>query len=120
MGLSIGFHDGKMTAIYELLYQMGVGPSRMCFYYTACAARLAVENPENLLLITKKIYPEVSRRCGAKQHTIEHGIRCVINRIWTKYPEAFSVQLDADLTKRPTPTEFIIMLARKVEFPLVS
>lgn len=120
MRLSIGFCDSKMMDIYTLLYQMGIGPNQITFYYVACATRLVIEDPENLLLITKRLYPEVAKRCGAKRGAVEHGIRHAIDRLWYNYPDAFKQELGVAISKRPTPAEFLIMIARKVEFAVAA
>lgn len=116
MRLTIGFRDAKMTEIYEILYQMGVGPNQITFFYTACAVRLVLENPEALLFVTKDLYPEVAKRCGSNRGAVGNGIRHVVDRIWRDCPEMIAREMGGNLNRKPTPAEFLIMIARKVQF----
>ena len=120
MDSAMGLNDTKTAVIYELLYQMGLGPHRVIFFYTACAARHVLEAPSDVLRITKNVYPEVARRCETNPSAVEHGIRRAINRIWKTNPQLFAIHLGVEVTKRPTPTWFLVLIARKVELILSS
>ena len=51
-----------MTAIYELLYRLGVTANYTGFFHTACAVSLCMEQPERLVLVTKWLYPAVAEQ----------------------------------------------------------
>ena len=43
-----------MAAVYDLLYQLGVTANYTCFFHTAGAVSLCVEQPDRLLLVAKR------------------------------------------------------------------
>lgn len=50
-----------MTAIYDLLYRLGVTANYTGFFHTAYAVSLCIGRPDRLLLVTKWLYPEVAK-----------------------------------------------------------
>lgn len=55
------FEADGLPEIYDLLYRLGATANHTGFFHTACAVRLAMEQPERLLLVTKWLYPEVAK-----------------------------------------------------------
>ena len=51
-----------MTAIYDLLYRLGVTANYTGFFHTAYAVSLCIGRPDRLLLVTKWLYPEVAKQ----------------------------------------------------------
>ena len=54
--------DLSTTAIYDVLYRLGITANYRGFFHTVFAVYLAAEQPERLMLVTKWLYPEVGRR----------------------------------------------------------
>lgn len=82
--------NSPLTAeIYDLLYRLGVSAESVAFFHTAYAVRLAVEQPQMLLLVTKWLYPEVARHYHTNWKAVERNIRRVVAAAWKHDPGAF-------------------------------
>ena len=97
--------------IYALLYRLGETADHTGFFYTACAIRLAIENPERLLYVTKWLYPDVARYYKTNWHAVERGIRLTIQIVWVNESELLSQLAGHPLLTKPRPAEFIQLLA---------
>ena len=100
--------------IYGILYDLNVRASTVAFFHTAYAVRLAAEQPEKLLFVTKWLYPEVAKHYHTNWKAVERNIRAVIQTVWEKSPEVLAELAEQPLLCRPTATQFIRMLAGQV------
>lgn len=104
--------DSPLTVeIYDLLYRLGVTAGSIAFFHTAYAVRLAVEQPQMLLLVTKWLYPEVARHYRTNWRAVERNIRRVIATVWKNEPELLCKLARRPLSSRPTPAQFLSILA---------
>lgn len=97
--------------IYDLLYRLGASANSVSFFHTAYAIRLAVEQPQMLLLVTKWLYPEVARQYHTNWKSVERNIRRLIAVVWREKPELLRELARGPLQGKPTPTQFLSILA---------
>ena len=74
--------DKKFCDIFDLLLQLGISANYNGFFQTACAVELCRADPERLLLVTKRVYPEVARLCDTSSSAVERNIRMVCGIAW--------------------------------------
>lgn len=100
----------QATEVYDLLYRLGATANHTGFFHTACAVRLALEQPQRLLLVTKWLYPDVAKQYRTNWQAVERNIRITIQQIWQNNPEALSAMAGRPIRERPRPAEFISIL----------
>lgn len=104
--------DSPITVeIYDLLYRLGVSANSIAFFHTAYAVRLAVEQPQMMLLVTKWLYPEVARHYRTNWKAVERNIRRVVATAWKHDPALLCRLARVPLPTKPTPTQFLSILA---------
>lgn len=96
--------------IYSLLYDLGVKADTVSFFHTAYAIRLAAEQPEKLLLITKWLYPEVARHYHSNWMAVERNIRRTVHTVWEKHPNQLMRLAGHKIPSKPTPAQFLAIL----------
>ena len=97
--------------IHDLLYKLGVTEKYMGFFHSSYAVYLTIRQPDRLLLITKKIYPEVARHYGTNWRAVERSIRTLVRAVWRQCPEVLSSIASGNLIKRPSNSQFIAIMA---------
>ena len=103
--MNIEFYD-----IFDLLYRLGISAHYTGFFQTACAVELCQAEPERLLLITKRVYPEVARLCKTSWSAVERNIRTVCGIAW-KHNRCLMEQLaHKSLPQKPYNTQFLTIL----------
>ena len=67
-----------MADLYGLLNQLGVTANYAGFFHMACAVSLCIEQPDRLLQVTKRLYPDVAKQYGTNWKAVEHtdGMLC--------------------------------------------
>nr|WP_326184800.1 sporulation initiation factor Spo0A C-terminal domain-containing protein [uncultured Oscillibacter sp.] len=103
--------DSLAVEIYDLLYRFGVSADSIAFFHTAYAVRLAVEQPQLLLLVTKWLYPEVARHYHTNWKAVERNIRRVVAAAWRNEPALLCSLARGPLPGRPAPAQFLSILA---------
>lgn len=102
--------DVNTTAIYELLYRLGITAAHRGFFPTAYAVYLACQQPERLMLVTKWLYPEVAQHyetgCGA----VEQNIRAAAGKAWESSRPLLERLARTDLPQRPSAAQFLAIL----------
>lgn len=107
--------DPEITsAIYSVLYDLGVSAETTSFFHTAYAIRLATEDQQKLLLVTKWLYPEVARHYHSNWHAVERNIRRIIHMIWLQNPERLQILAGKNLLCKPTPSQFLAILSTRL------
>ena len=106
--------------IYSLLYELGVKADTVAFFHTAYAARLAAEQPQKLLLVTKWLYPEVARHYHTNWKAVERNIRRTTFVVWSNQTDKLEALAEQLLATRPTPTEFLTILSRCLRGDLIA
>lgn len=104
-------NNSLTVEIYDLLYRFGISADSIAFFHTAYAVRLAVEQPQMLLLVTKWLYPEVAKQYRTNWRAVERNIRRVVAIAWKNDPALLSKLARAPLSSRPAPAQFLSILA---------
>ena len=102
--------DKEFCDIFDLLYQIGISANYTGFFQTACAVELCRAEPERLLLVTKKVYPEVARLCGTSWGAVEHNIRTVCGVAWKNNRRLLEQMAHKPLIKKPYNAHFLAIL----------
>lgn len=97
--------------IETLLYSIGLSENYAGFRHTATALEIALQDPDSLLLVTKLLYPETARRCDTSWTAVERNIRSMRHKAWTKEPGKLQSMAECSLISRPTPAQFLSILA---------
>lgn len=111
--------------IYHLLLRLGLTANYTCFFHTAYAIQLCVENQERLLLVTKRIYPEVARRYQTNWKAVERNIRTARDIIWRQSWSLLEALANQQLPQKLFPAQFLSILTYHIlstqeKLPLVQ
>ena len=107
--------DPEITsAIYSILYDLGVSAETTSFFHTAYAIRLATEDPQKLLLVTKWLYPEVARHYHTNWHAVERNIRTIVHLAWMRKPKHLEALAGRPLLDKPTSSQFLTILSNSL------
>ena len=96
--------------IRSLLRRLGVTEHYAGFSCTVCAVQLSLEDPARLRLITKRIYPDVARRCHTTSQRVERNIRTVSGTAWDKNRPLLLELAGFPLARRPNNASFLAIL----------
>ena len=70
------------------------------------------ENPEQLQVITKRLYRETGKKFGVSAASVERNLRTLIHFCWSRTDHSFLAHIaGTDLRTPPTNSEFLDMLA---------
>ena len=100
-----------ITVAYDLLYRLGITANYTGFFYVTYAVYLIQLQPERLLLVTKWLYPEVAKHYRTNWKAVERNIRTAVNVAWELHPEILEDMAGGPLSKRPSNTRFLAILA---------
>ena len=106
--------DELLTEIYDLLYNLGLTATRTHFFHASFAVYLAVQDPVRLLLVTKWLYPDVAKHYATNWKAVERNIRTAVTVVWRQNPRGLSQLAGYELQKKPTPTQFLNILANAI------
>ena len=102
--------DNGLYDIFELLCRLGISANSTGFFQTACAVELCRAEPERLLLITKKVYPEVARLCGTSWSAVERNIRTACGVAWENNRRLLKELAHRPLQQKPHNAQFLAIL----------
>ncbi|MDO4813003.1 MAG: sporulation initiation factor Spo0A C-terminal domain-containing protein [Eubacteriales bacterium] len=100
-----------LTEIYSELRALGVTANYIGFFQVSYAVFLALERPDSLLLVTKWLYPDVAKQYRTTPAAVERNIRKVVDLVWDGAPETLEQLAHHKLTRKPTASQFISILA---------
>lgn len=96
----------------RLLRLLGVSGKLSGFYYLVYMLELVKKKPENILLITKRLYRQTAQRFGTNADCVERNVRTLVRACWRQPDHTLLDRISGcPLTQPPTNTEFIDMLA---------
>lgn len=98
--------------IYNTLYQIGATTRYTGFFYTVYAVRLCIKQPDQLMLVTKCLYPDVAKHYNTTWYDVERNIRTLISAVWPSHSEDLEKIASAPLRKKPCVSEFLSILVR--------
>ena len=103
--------EKKFGDILELLCWLGISSNYTGFFQTACAVELCREEPERLLLITKRVYPEVAKLCGTSWSAVERNIRTACGIAWENHRPLLERLAHKPLPQKPYAAQFLAILS---------
>ena len=98
--------------IQELLRRIGIHQDHFGCALLAYAVQLALWEPDSLLCVTKKIYPQVAEAFHTKVSCVEQSLRAVIAQSWNTHQEVLQEIAAVPLPVRPTNSHMIALLCR--------
>lgn len=100
-----------MNKIYNLLHQLGISSNYTGFYPTADAINLCIQQQDRLVLVTKRLYPEIAKRHGTNWKNIEHHIRTISKLAWTRNRPLLEHVAEIPLQRPPSASSFLAVLS---------
>ena len=97
--------------IQHLLHRLGITERYAGYRYAMYAIQHSIEEPDRLRLVTKLIYLDVAGRYGATWMAVERNMRTIVSVAWDTDPLLLSELAGFPLTRRPTNTDFLAILA---------
>ena len=77
---------------------------------SASPLEFSLEDPARLRLLTKRIYPDVARRCHTTSQRVERNIRTVSGTAWDKNRPLLLELAGFPLARRPNNASFLAIL----------
>ena len=107
--------DGKITNIF---ITVGIPAHIKGYQFLREAIKMAIENPEVINSITKKLYPSIAERFETSASKVERAIRHAIEVAWNRgkienINTLFGVKVYSN-NEKPTNGEFIALVADKM------
>ena len=110
-GQETGDFEKPMDA-ERLLRCLGVTGRLVGFRYTIYMVECVCNEPEQIQLITKRLYPDTARLFKVSAASVERTLRTVVRTCWRQPDHSFLDHVaGVTLYRQPTNTEFIDMLA---------
>lgn len=106
--------DRLNQKICKLLYYLKLTPNYKGFYQMAYAVQLTVRDPQDLLGVTKRLYPEIAKYCGTTSGAVERNIRTAINVIWRKSSGELEELAQYSLKEKPSASQVISILVSEL------
>ena len=95
-------------------------PGKQGYRLIVDAVLIAIERPNNILMVTKDIYPALAKKYGITSKNVERAIRSAIESAWNHAGEEALKQHCPELINsnrdKPTNKEFIYYLADKIRY----
>lgn len=101
-----------VSSAADLLHQLGVTENYKGFRYAAYAAALCAVDRDRLLLVTKRLYPDVAAHFGVSWPAVERDLRTVVDVAWKCSSSFLSLLFQVPLTSKPTCAQFLAVLSR--------
>lgn len=102
--------DKGLCEIFDLLSRLGISANYNGFFQTAYAVELCREEPKRLLLVTKRVYPEVARLCGTSWSAVERNIRTSCGIAWESNRRLLEQLAHKPLPQKPYNAQFLAIL----------
>lgn len=100
-----------VSEIYDILYRLGITAESSGFFHTAYAVRLAMQQPERMMYVTKWLYPDVAAFYNTNWRAVERNIRRIARVSWKNNPLLICEIGMHQQYSKPTPARFIGILA---------
>lgn len=105
----------KENLLQETLYKLGITRKLKSYEVMFSAVLKVIDNPDKLFGVTKDLYIDLAKSTNSSLTRIEKSLRGATEKAWTYNPEYLKKITHLDLTKRPSSTEFIDMIAVYIE-----
>lgn len=101
--------------IKYILYQLGVNSTYLGYYYLTLAIAIAIEEEENLLYISKNIYPRIAEKYHTSVSCVERNIRTAADVMFRHESPQLLAEIFIDNKNRPKNSKLISCLALYVK-----
>ena len=110
--------DSDEVTVTEILHQIGVPAHIKGYQYLREAILMAMEDPEYINAVTKRLYPDIAQKDNATPSRVERAIRHAIEVAWDRgdvdtLNRYFGYTIH-NMRGKPTNSEFIAMIADKM------
>ena len=100
-----------MEKINNLILSLGIHATHLGYRYLNYGLSLTLENEDNLLMITKSLYPQIAAHLHTTTSCVERNLRTVISNCWERGTRRRLPQISTyPLTERPSTSEFLDIL----------
>lgn len=111
-------HVAAEQRISEIFMTVGIPAHIKGYQFLREAIKMAIDSPEIINSITKRLYPEVAERFSTSPSKVERAIRHAIEVAWNKgkienINSLFGVKIYSS-NEKPTNGEFIALVADKM------
>lgn len=110
--------ENNNEKIAILLKKVGVTPANRGWKYLTEAVKMVVEDNDVVDGITKRLYPDVAKKCKTTAHAVERAIRCSVLKAFDNMPADMVYAIFGNTVSRKdgkaTNSEFITTLAELV------
>lgn len=96
--------------IQKLLYSIGLTPNYVGYQQMTIALKIAMQDPESLNLVTKRLYPETARICGTNWKAVERNIRTALHCSWKTSQHTLEQMAGHSFDTIPKPAQFLAIL----------
>ncbi len=113
------YQHARGQSLAEFSTELGIAKSTVQSILSdenTTAIYLAAQEPECLLLVTKRLYPEVARRYNTNWRCVERNIRTVCELAWRGNRAILEEMAWRLLPRRPSATEFLAILVADMNF----
>ena len=93
------------------LRELGISGNCCSLIRTNIAIRIALDEPDTLLYVTKLLYPRVAKECGCSWQAAERSIRSAVASAWDCNPELLCKMARHPMDGPPTASQFIDIVA---------
>lgn len=100
--------------ICSLLTSLGITSNYYGYYYISQAIQLTASGMENLLLVTKRLYPHIAQIYNTSSKNVERNIRHSVDIAWRTNPALLCELAGHQLKYKPTSGEFLAILSSKI------
>lgn len=106
------------SRVTDILHNMGVPAHIKGYGFLRQSIIMAVNDPEVISLVTKRLYPDIAKMNGTTASRVERAIRHAIEVAWDRgnvdvLDSYFGYTIN-DMRGKPTNSEFIAMIADKL------
>lgn len=96
----------------RLLRLLGVTGKLTGFYYTAYMIEQVQNQPENMVLLTKRLYVQTAKYFSTTPNCVERNLRTLVQSCWAvSNHNLLNLIAGAELKQAPTNSQFIDMMA---------
>ena len=107
--------EENVFRISNLLNRLSISPSIKGYYYIRNAVEMVLEDPEAIIGITKRMYPDVAKEYKTTSSKVERAIRHAIESSWKKGSgKTYSEIVGYHCGEKPTNGQFIATLAEYI------
>ena len=99
----------------SLLNALGLSAKYAGYGCIVQAVDIAYNDPQALTLVSKRLYPEVARRCGSTPMSVERNIRTAIAFVWKASPGRLQELTQFPIQDKPPSAQFIAILVSALQ-----